>query len=122
MTLDMGGTSLRVCKIVLCDEKGKHEMTQHQYRMPDDLKTGNADDLWTYVVDSLKKFLDEHDLNGHENLLGFCFSYPATQERIDHGVLQTWTKGLDIKGVEGEDVAAQLRKAMVARVRLVSRT
>ena len=48
--------------------------------------------------------------------LGFTFSYPATQERIDHGLLQTWTKGWDVKDVEGKDVAELLRKAMKKRV------
>lgn len=42
--------------------------------------------------------------------LGFTFSYPARQECIDHAVLQTWTKGFDIKGVEGKDAAQQLRE------------
>jgi hexokinase len=31
-------------------------------------------------------------------------------------VLQTWTKGFDIKGVEGHDVADQLRQALHKRV------
>jgi len=47
--------------------------------------------------------------------LGFTFSYPARQERIDHAVLQTWTKGFDIKGVEGEDVAQHLRDKIKAK-------
>ena len=48
--------------------------------------------------------------------LGFTFSYPAIQERIDHGVLKTWTKGFDIGGMEGEDVAAQLKNAIAEKV------
>ena len=47
--------------------------------------------------------------------LGFTFSYPATQDRIDHAVLQTWTKGFDIKGVEGQDAAKQLREKLQER-------
>lgn len=49
--------------------------------------------------------------------LGFCFSYPASQDYIDHGKLKTWTKGFDIDGVEGEDAASQLRDALAKRVR-----
>lgn len=48
--------------------------------------------------------------------LGFTFSYPAVQDRIDHGVLTTWTKGFDIKGVENEDVVKQLEDALAKRV------
>lgn len=47
--------------------------------------------------------------------LGFTFSYPATQESIDHAVLQTWTKGFDIKGIEGNNVAEQLRDEIKAK-------
>ena len=55
---------------------------------------------------------------GHEDEavpLGFTFSYPALQDSIDHGVLQTWTKGFNIKGVEGHDIAEQLRDALEKR-------
>lgn len=120
LTLDMGGTNLRVCRIVLSDQPGEHDMTQSQYRMPDDLKTGTAEKLWEYIAESLQKFLEEHDTSESTVQsplpLAFCFSYPATQDRIDHGVLQTWTKGLDIKGVEGNDVVAQLREALEKKV------
>jgi len=117
LTLDMGGTNLRVCKVDLLDEDGKHELTQKQYRLPEEIKTGSADELWNYVAESLERFLDEKKLNREEeHNLAFCFSYPASQDRIDHGVLQTWTKGLDIKGIEGNDVAEQLRAALKKKV------
>lgn len=117
LTLDMGGTNLRVCKVELLAEDGRHELTQEQYRLPDDIKTGNADELWEYVAESLEKFLhNQHLSKDNKHHLAFCFSYPASQDRIDHGVLQTWTKGLDIQGVEGNDVAEQLRGALAQRV------
>lgn len=48
--------------------------------------------------------------------LGFTFSYPVQQDRVDRGTLVTWTKGFDIKGVEGEDVVLQLGQALDKRV------
>lgn len=117
LTLDMGGTNLRVCKVDLLDGNGKHAMKQEQYTLPDEVKTGDANILWEYVADSLEKFLEEKRLGRENELkLAFCFSYPASQDRIDHGVLQTWTKGLDIKGVEGNDVAEQLRGVLQSKV------
>jgi hexokinase len=119
LTLDLGGTNLRVCWIALTSSKGEIKATQDQFKLPNDIKTGQADQLWDYVADSLQKFLEKHNLEGddeHPIPLGFTFSYPATQDGIDHGVLQTWTKGFDIKGVEGEDVAQQLRDAIKKRV------
>jgi hexokinase len=117
LALDMGGTNLRVCEVTLTEEKGEFEIIQSKYRMPEELKTGTADELWGYVADCLQQFIDYH----HENEeldhlpLGFTFSYPVTQDAIDHGTLQRWTKGFDIQGVEGEDVVPQFQKALEER-------
>ncbi|KAL5332594.1 hexokinase-domain-containing protein [Aspergillus crustosus] len=117
LALDMGGTNLRVCEITLTEEKGGFDIIQSKYRMPEELKTGNADELWEYIVDCVEQFIQYHHEN--ENLsnlpLGFTFSYPATQDYIDHGVLQRWTKGFDIDGVEGEDVVPPLEKVFKER-------
>ena len=119
LALDMGGTNLRVCEIVLTQERGGFDIIQSKYRMPEELKTGTAEELWEYIADCLEQFLDSH----HEGQkleklpLGFTFSYPATQHSIDHGILQRWTKGFDIDGVEGYDVVPQLQAVLKERVR-----
>ncbi|KAI7379303.1 Hexokinase [Hortaea werneckii] len=85
--------------------------------MPEELKSGNADELWGYIADCLQQFIEYH--HEGEKLdklpLGFTFSYPATQDYIDHGVLQRWTKGFDIDGVEGKDVVPPFEKALAER-------
>lgn len=48
--------------------------------------------------------------------LGFTFSYPVRQDAVDRGTLVTWTKGFNIKGVEGEDVVLQLEQVLERRV------
>jgi len=117
LALDMGGTNLRVCEVTLTSEKGEFEIIQSKYRMPEELKTGSADELWGYVADCLQQFIEYH--HEDEKLdhlpLGFTFSYPVTQDAIDHGVLQRWTKGFDIAGVEGEDVVPQFNRALEER-------
>ncbi|PVH96794.1 hypothetical protein DM02DRAFT_730960 [Periconia macrospinosa] len=125
LTLDLGGTNLRVCKVTLhgassTSPSTKSSLDQEKYSIPDSLKTGTADDLWTYIAEKLADFvkskgLDREYTTQNPMPLGFTFSYPATQDRIDHAILQTWTKGFDIKGVEGEDVASQLREKMEER-------
>ncbi|KAJ5172377.1 hypothetical protein N7492_004970 [Penicillium capsulatum] len=117
LALDMGGTNLRVCEITLTDKKGAFDITQSKYKMPEELRTGTAEELWEYIADCLQQFIDTH--HGEENLaklpLGFTFSYPATQEYIDHGILQRWTKGFDIDGVEGQDVVPPLEDILKKR-------
>lgn len=116
LAIDMGGTNLRVCEITLPEAKGEFDIIQSKYRLPEELKTGNADELWGYVADCVQQFLEDHHKG--EKLdhipLGFTFSYPCTQQYINDGILQRWTKGFDVEGVEGHDVVpqfeAQLRK------------
>lgn len=118
LTIDLGGTNLRVCKVMLHGESTKDKQTydieQEKYKFPNSIKSTDADKLWAHVVEKLAEFVENkglaEDYNEDNKMpLGFCFSYPATQDRIDHAVLQRWTKGFDIDGVEGHDVAVQLR-------------
>ncbi|KAK0632419.1 hexokinase-domain-containing protein [Immersiella caudata] len=118
LALDMGGTNLRVCQITLTDQKSEFDIIQSKYRMPEELKTGEADELWEYIADCLMQFIETHhgDTAKLEKLpLGFTFSYPASQNYIDEGVLQRWTKGFDIAGVEGHNVVPMFEEALSRR-------
>jgi len=119
LTIDLGGTKLRICWVTLNQGKGENQSESEIYHIPKDYKVGTADQLWTFLADSMHDFMTKRNIQPEEDTvipLGFTFSYPATQEYIDQGVLQTWTKGFDIKGVEGHDVADQLRQALHQRV------
>ena len=118
LAIDMGGTNLRVCEIELTDQRGEFDITQSKYRMPEELKTGEAEELWEYIADCLQQFLNtNHDFDELSQLhLGFTFSYPCSQDYINHGVLQRWTKGFDIAGVEGHDVVPMFEAALQKRV------
>ncbi|KAI2629899.1 hypothetical protein GGR54DRAFT_586797 [Hypoxylon sp. NC1633] len=118
VTIDLGGTNLRVCWVKLNGQREEVEMKQNACRLPPELKTGDSQGLWDFVADSLEGFIESHGLTANRDgqlPLGFCFSYPASQDYIDHGRLKTWTKGFDIDGVEGEDAAGQLRDALARR-------
>ncbi|KAK4165776.1 hexokinase [Cladorrhinum sp. PSN259] len=118
LALDMGGTNLRVCQITLTDQKSEFDIIQSKYRLPEELKTGDADELWEYIADCLMQFIETHhgDVNKIDKLpLGFTFSYPATQNFIDEGILQRWTKGFDIAGVEGHNIVPMFEAALERR-------
>ncbi|KAJ9602145.1 hypothetical protein H2200_013265 [Cladophialophora chaetospira] len=121
LTIDLGGTNLRICLITLNDEPGGSDVKQEKYPLAAEIKTGAADDLFSHIADRLGEFVKKHvkddEAKDEEGKvpLGFTFSYPATQHRIDHGILQTWTKGWDVDGVEGNDVADLLNKAIQKR-------
>ncbi|KAK6818916.1 hexokinase [Apiospora arundinis] len=126
LVVDLGGTNLRICWITLKTNAEPTEMEQKRYNLPDAIKTSTSEELWTLIADFIQDFIKEfnlHDGSSEPLPLGFTFSYPLEQHYIDHGKLKTWTKGFDIKGVEGEDIAEQFRKSLEARklpVKLVS--
>lgn len=113
LAIDLGGTNLRVVVVHLLGNS-KFETSQVKYSLPDGIRTAKSDDLWEFIAQSLKKFVDDQYPEGvTEPLpLGFTFSYPASQSAINEGILQRWTKGYDIEGVEGKDVVPMLQKAL----------
>ncbi|KAI9889455.1 MAG: hexokinase A [Vezdaea aestivalis] len=117
LALDMGGTNLRVCEIELVDEKGEFDIIQSKYRLPEELKSGSAEEMWDYIADCVQQFIEYH--HEEEEIsqmhMGFTFSYPVDQEYIDHGVLQRWTKGFDVPGIEGHDVVPMFEAALAKK-------
>ncbi|KAL5343988.1 hexokinase-domain-containing protein [Aspergillus crustosus] len=116
LTIDMGGTNLRVCQVKLHGSAGKFDVVQMESKITQELKNGTAEQLWHHVADSLQKFVDREGISREELAsipLAFTFSYPVTQTSVSDGVLQTWTKGFNISGVEGgEEIVSQLQKVL----------
>lgn len=117
LAIDLGGTNLRVC-LVNIQGDGKFEITQSKYRLTEEQKHDEGQKLFDFCAECLKTFIDtnfsdDNALKPGEILpLGFTFSYPCSQERIDHGALIRWTKGFGASNTEGHDVAAMLRKSI----------
>ncbi|SOV08659.1 probable hexokinase [Ustilago sp. UG-2017a] len=118
LVLDLGGTNLRVCHVVL-KGAGKFEITQSKFRLTGEQKQTEGQKLFDFCADCLGTFIRDHfgDQNGNvileEDLaLGFTFSYPMEQESIDHGKLVRWTKGFGNPNTEGRDCAAMFRESL----------
>lgn len=113
LAIDLGGTNLRIVLVTLGGDS-TFDTTQSKYALPPGTRTGSADNLFNVIAECLKKFVDERFPQGcdHTLPLGFTFSYPLTQHKINNGILQRWTKGFDIDGVEGHDVVPMLQDAL----------
>lgn len=119
LTVDMGGTNLRVCEVFLSAGRGEFELTQAKYKLPEEIKTGTGEQLWDFVAECLQKFVHEHHKGGQTSEpmpLAFTFSFPVDQKSIRSGVLEHWTKNFLVSGVEGRDVVPQLQAAIDKRV------
>lgn len=67
LTIDLGGTNLRVCWITLKGPGHDPEVLQDMYKLPKHIKTGTADQLWGLIADSLSDFLEKHSLGGTQS-------------------------------------------------------
>ncbi|KZT62368.1 putative glucokinase [Calocera cornea HHB12733] len=117
LALDLGGTNLRVCQVTLLGNR-QVEMNQSKYRVSEALKTGEAEDLFNYIADSVDHFLTTADipLTEDEQLyLGLTFSFPVEQTAINKGKLLTWTKGFAATHAIGNDVMQMLQDALDRR-------
>ncbi|WFD36880.1 hexokinase [Malassezia cuniculi] len=114
LALDLGGTNLRVCHVELTGDR-KFEITQAKFRLTDEQKQEDGTKLFDFCAQCCKDFIGQRCNLSTANLplsLGFTFSYPTSQDRIDHGKLIRWTKGFGNAGVEGNDCAQLLRDAL----------
>ena len=113
LAIDLGGTNLRVVLVKLGGNRD-FETAQSKFALPATMRTASSEELWDFIADCLKKFVEEEFPSGcSEPLpLGFTFSFPASQSKINEGVLQRWTKGFDIDNVEGHDIVPMLQAAI----------
>lgn len=119
LTLDMGGTNLRVCDVYLSAGKREFEQTHRKYKLPEEIKTGSGEQLWDWIAGCLKSFIEDQRIEpseGKKFSLAFTFSFPVYQSEIRGGVLQHWTKNFNVTGVEGHDVVPQLEAALEKNV------
>ncbi|KAK5831053.1 hypothetical protein PVK06_014848 [Gossypium arboreum] len=116
--LDLGGTNFRMLRVQL-GGKGRGIVNQQfeEVTIPPSLMTGSSDALFDYIAAELAKFVAQEGSDfkqspGRQRELGFTFSFPVMQSSIASGTLLRWTKGFSIDDMVGQDVVAELAKAM----------
>ncbi|EAN77628.1 hexokinase [Trypanosoma brucei brucei TREU927] len=110
--LDLGGTNFRVLRVA-CKEGAVVDSSTSAFKIPKYALEGNATDLFGFIASNVKKTMETRapeDLN-RTVPLGFTFSFPVEQTKVNRGVLIRWTKGFSTKGVQGNDVIALLQAA-----------
>ncbi|KAL3631949.1 hexokinase A [Castilleja foliolosa] len=117
--LDLGGTNFRVLRVQLGGTEGGIVHQEFaEASIPPELMCGSKDALFDYIAEKLAKFVDEeeqvfHDQPlGRQRELGFTFSFPLMQNSINSGNIIRWTKGFSIDDAVGQDVVAELTKAL----------
>ncbi|WOL14620.1 hexokinase-2 [Canna indica] len=116
--LDLGGTNFRVLRVQLGGkEKRVVKQEYEEVSIPPHLMVGGSDELFDFIASALAKFVasegeDFHLPVGRQRELGFTFSFPVRQTSIASGTLIKWTKGFNIESTVGEDIVAELTRAI----------
>nr|XP_020446131.1 hexokinase-2-like isoform X2 [Monopterus albus] len=113
LALDLGGSSFRVLLVQVRSGK-RHKVDMHQkiYSIPQEIMQGTGEELFNHIVHCISDFLEYMGMKGASLPLGFTFSFPCHQNRLDQGILLKWTKGFKATGCEGEDVVMLLKDAV----------
>ncbi|XP_069877048.1 hexokinase HKDC1 isoform X2 [Dipodomys merriami] len=113
LSLDLGGSKFRVLKVQVSEEgKRNVQMESQFYPMPNEISRGNGVELFDYVADCLSDFMKHKELKHKKLPLGFTFSFPCRQTKLEEGVLLSWTKKFKARGVQDTDVVSRLTNAM----------
>ncbi|XP_066495316.1 hexokinase-2 [Tiliqua scincoides] len=116
LALDLGGTNFRVLRVKVSDNGSKKvEMENKIYAIPDEIMKGTGTQLFDHIAECLASFMEQLQIKDRMLPLGFTFSFPCYQNKLDESILVTWTKGFKCSGVEGKDVVSLLRKAIKRR-------
>ncbi|KAJ6516349.1 hypothetical protein C8R45DRAFT_1059158 [Mycena sanguinolenta] len=123
LALDLDGTDMRVCEVVLHGDT-TFTLRQQKYKVSDALKTGEATVLFDYLADAVDAFPTSHAPPSSHGKgdpfsqpsadvvhLGLSFSFPVEQTALDSGKILTWTKGFSAKHAIGNDVVKLLQDA-----------
>ncbi|KAK2845343.1 hypothetical protein Q7C36_010197 [Tachysurus vachellii] len=116
LALDLGGTNFRVLRVkVSSNGKQTVEMENQIYAIPETMMRGSGTELFDHIAECLANFLEKLGIKEQKLPLGFTFSFPCQQTKLDESILVSWTKGFKASGVEGKDVVELLRKAIKRR-------
>ena len=112
LALDLGGTNFRVLLIEIERNTKSMRTKNAKHAVSEDLMKGSGGQLFNFMADKIKEFMEEHELLGRKYHMGFTFSFPIHQHSLSSAELATWTKGFVCSGVEGQDVVKLLDTAL----------
>ncbi|XP_068927563.1 hexokinase-1 [Petaurus breviceps papuanus] len=116
IALDLGGSSFRILRVQVSHEKNQTvQMESEVYETPESIMNGSGAQLFEHVAECLGDFMEKKNIKDKNLPVGFTFSFPCRQTKIDEAILITWTKRFKASGVEGSDVVQLLNKAIKKR-------
>ncbi|XP_056350419.1 hexokinase HKDC1-like isoform X1 [Oenanthe melanoleuca] len=112
LAVDLGGSQFRAHQVKVFDDgRQSSQLESKSYPTPKEVTQGNGAELFDYIADCLSDFMETRNLKHKKLPLGFTFSFPCRQTKLEEGVLLAWTKHFRVRGVQDTDVVSSLRRA-----------
>ncbi len=116
IALDLGGTNLRILELQL---KGRGQISssgERKFVLDKKYIAGSGKELFGFIALCVKDFCLQQGISDQDiRQIGFTFSFPVEQSKIDSGKLLHWTKDFNASGVIGHDVVKLLNSALLAQ-------
>ncbi|XP_064518318.1 hexokinase HKDC1-like isoform X2 [Pseudopipra pipra] len=113
LAVDLGGSLFRAHQVKVFDDgKQSSQLESKFYPTPKEVTQGNGAELFDFIADCLLDFMETKNLKHKKLPLGFTFSFPCKQTKLEEGVLLAWTKHFKVRGVQDTDVVTSLRRAL----------
>ncbi|XP_060728856.1 hexokinase HKDC1 [Tachysurus vachellii] len=113
LALDLGGSKFKVLQVTVSEDgKRKVQMESETFPVPVEVLNERGTELFDHVAECLKTFMQKNNINQKKKPLGFTFSFPCLQSKLDEGVLLSWSKNYKARGVKGTDVVQSLKQAI----------
>ncbi|KAM7047291.1 hexokinase HKDC1-like [Acridotheres tristis] len=113
LAVDLGGSQFRAHQVKVFDDgRQSSQLDSKCYPTPKEVTQGNGAELFDYIADCLSDFMETKNLKQKKLPLGFTFSFPCKQTKLEEGVLLEWTKHFRVRGVQDTDVVSSLRRAL----------
>jgi hexokinase len=118
LALDFGGTNVRVVLVELLGS-GKWIIRHKQSAALKDPQGGydytagatTTAELFDFLAEQIAAVVDKD----RDYFLGYTFSFPCHQQRVEQAVLIEWTKEIETTGVKGREVGQLLTEALLRR-------
>ncbi|KAL7078044.1 hypothetical protein ACQ4LE_002643 [Meloidogyne hapla] len=110
--IDLSGKNCRILLVVL-EGPGREPVKDIQnFVVPKIVMTGTGEQLFNFIINSLKKVLHDARVEDQTFHIGFVFSFPCELSSIRSARLLWWTKGYNIQDCLQKDMVTLLDEAL----------
>ncbi|VDP85834.1 unnamed protein product [Echinostoma caproni] len=88
------------------------EADETLYTIPKNIRGNTAHEVFGYIADTLKDFLQDRNLENESYQMAFAFNFPVEMTSLTSAISLTFTKEFSLPSVIGKEVGGFLQNAI----------